>query len=146
MFYTFYCIYCIYNSYNFILISALINITVAMKRIALIFLVIFYVLQLHAQSSFISDKTKDAFIVTDQNNTASIYIDASDNILTQKAAAFLQDDISKVCGKTPSIINNIDSAHQDIIIIGTYNQSAIIQQLIQDKKLKADSIQNKWEA
>ena len=59
----------------------------------------------------------------------------------------MQTDIDSVTGTKPSIIHNLHAATaKNIIIIGSINNSAIIKQLITQKKISVTSISNKWEA
>jgi hypothetical protein len=77
---------------------------------------------------------------------AGIYVDINDAALVQKAAGLLQQDIEKVTGTIPLLINNIALSDKTIIIIGSIEKSSLIQQLIQQRKINTSSIVNKWEA
>ncbi|MBC7890159.1 MAG: hypothetical protein H7Z13_19960 [Ferruginibacter sp.] len=76
---------------------------------------------------------------------AVICIDVNDAALVQKAAALLQQDIEMVTGKKLFISNKTPASSKTMIIIGTAENSALIKQLIQQKKISAGSIKNKWE-
>jgi hypothetical protein len=116
------------------------------KNLFFIVAIICFSISLDAQQ-WISDKqTPDSFAISSVTNKAVIYVDAADFILVQKAASFLQQDIKMVTGKKPEIINNTSSSAKTIIIIGSVEKSALIQQLIQQKKINVDKIKNKWEA
>jgi hypothetical protein len=116
------------------------------KNLFFIVAIICFSISLDAQQ-WISDKqTPNSFAISSVTNKAVIYVDAADFILVQKAASFLQQDIKMVTGKKPEIINNTSSSAKTIIIIGSVEKSALIQQLIQQKKINVDKIKNKWEA
>ncbi|MEY2916310.1 MAG: hypothetical protein RIS73_24, partial [Bacteroidota bacterium] len=78
-------------------------------------------------------------------NDASIYVDVNDLALVKKSAKFLQQDIEAVTGKKFSIVNAIPSA-KNIIIIGSIENSSLIKQLVQQKKINIATFKNKWEA
>jgi hypothetical protein len=90
--------------------------------------------------SLLTDKS--AFAVT----TAVIYVDNSETELVKTSAVLLQKDIELVTGKKIPIVATIDQASQNIIAIGTLQQSAFLKQLISQKKINISAIQGKWEA
>ncbi|KAA9035673.1 glycosyhydrolase [Ginsengibacter hankyongi] len=97
--------------------------------------------------SFVTGKTENgAFPLVTATDIASIYVDNNDDWLIHKAASLLQGDIEMVTGRKPPIISSLPSSSKNIIIIGTINGSQTIHQLIKEKKLKVESVQNKWEA
>lgn len=77
---------------------------------------------------------------------ACIYVDENDEMLVQKTAALLQNDILHVTGKKPMIIHSIPSPQKLLIIIGSLQKSFWIKQLVQSKKIDPTPIENKWEA
>ncbi len=96
--------------------------------------------------NYISDKGgKDDFPIVSQTAT-SIYTDVHDDWLIQKTASLFQEDIEKVTGKKPEIIHTLPLKSANLIIIGNIQNSTVLKQLIQSKKINADSIQNKWDA
>jgi len=76
----------------------------------------------------------------------SIYVDESDEVLVQKSAELLKQDIFNVTGKKPDIIHRILSPKKSVIIIGSLEKSSWIKQLVQAKKINPLTIMNKWEA
>lgn len=96
--------------------------------------------------SFISqtNSTSDFPLVTTAH-AAPIYTDSHDDWLVHKAASLLQNDIKMITGSKPETTTLLPSSEY-VIIIGTINGSAIIKQLIREKKLNVDSIWDKWEA
>jgi hypothetical protein len=91
-------------------------------------------------------------IISDKNipnsfsiSNATIYVDANDIELVKKSAILLQQDIEAVTGNKPAIVNTV-SAAKNMIIIGSIENSALIKQLVQQKRINADIIKNKWEA
>ena len=101
-------------------------------------------LQLHAQT--VSDKkSPTSFAVVSSTEAIPIVVDEQDYWLVQKAASFLQSDIESVTGKQPKILNKAGK-EKNIILIGSIDQSVLIKQLIQNKKINVDSLRGKWEA
>jgi hypothetical protein len=84
------------------------------------------------------------FVIVSHNQQAVIAVDASDDALVLKAAALLQQDIEAVTGRKLSIVQNNTGA-APVIIIGSLQHSALVQQLVKEKKLQADSLQQQWE-
>ena len=77
---------------------------------------------------------------------ASIYVDEQDELLVQKSAELLQQDIFHITGKQPAIIHQIQSSNKFLIVVGTLEKSSGIKQLIEAKKINPVTIKNKWEA
>lgn len=77
---------------------------------------------------------------------AAIYVDANDIPLVKKSAKLLQTDIQAVTGTLPNLINTLPNSANTLIIIGSLEQSPIIQSLINNKKIDVQSIRNQWEA
>jgi len=74
-----------------------------------------------------------------------IYTDSTDDWLIQKAAQLLQQDMELVTSKRPILIHDLSSAKNNLIIIGSINNSDIIKKLAATKKINIDSLTNKWE-
>ncbi len=99
--------------------------------------------QLHAQA--VSDKKSPAsFAIVNAIEAIPIVVDEQDYWLVQKAASFLQTDIESVTGKQPEITHKPSA--KNLILIGSFDKSPLIKQLIQNKKIKVDSLTGKWEA
>ncbi len=99
-----------------------------------------------AAQSFISGQKKsNYFPLIADSAAASIYTDVNDYILIQKSAELLQNDIKAVTGKTPPIIHSLSSPQGNIIIIGSKEKSAAIQNFLKRHLLKTRNIDGKWE-
>lgn len=79
------------------------------------------------------------------SQTTFIYTDSTDDWLIQRSALLLQQDIESVTSRKPLMIHDLKDAKNNLIIIGSLNNSVTIQQLAVSKKIKIDSIKNKWE-
>lgn len=84
-------------------------------------------------------------LVTATAKTA-IYVDNAEAVLVKKAAAWLQQDIAAVTGKQLPLIHTPDTAWQHLIVIGTTDQSALLQQLAASKRISFAGIAQHWEA
>ncbi|MBL7740804.1 MAG: glycosyl hydrolase 115 family protein [Chitinophagaceae bacterium] len=94
----------------------------------------------------ISDKpSANNFSLVASNSAVPIYTDESDFMLVQRSAALLQQDIEVVTGVRSSLVHTLPAPAKTIIIIGTLDKSTLVKQLVQQKKINADKIRNKWE-
>ncbi|MGZ3853278.1 MAG: glycosyl hydrolase 115 family protein [Flavisolibacter sp.] len=116
-----------------------------MKRSYLLFAVLFVSLTVSAQTFLTSKKEAGAFAIASPE-VASIYFDAGDDWLVNKAATLLQGDIERVTGRKPAIVNNLASAGKNVIILGTLSGSPTLKRLVSSKKINPSTIQGKWEA
>ena len=86
-----------------------------------------------------------AFAVVAGKRAANLYVDANDWPGVARAAGDLQADIGRVSGSDAKLVRDADSLGASAIIIGTIGKSAVIDRLIQDKKIDAGAIAGKWE-
>ncbi len=77
---------------------------------------------------------------------ATILVDANDYAVVKKAADFLAADMQSITDAKPSISNSMSAQRGTAIIIGSVDQSAIIKQLLSQKKISVNDLQGKWEA
>jgi hypothetical protein len=116
-----------------------------MKKSLLILLACMHTLCLFAQPTIFTKNETGAFPIVAGKKATAIYVNANDHWLVQKAAALLQTDIEKVTGNKPDTTHALPQS-TNIIIIGSLDQSPLINQLVQSKKLQVDNIKGKWEA
>ena len=80
-------------------------------------------------------------------NVPAIYVDTTDHWLVGRAAALLQDDIERVTGKRPALLNSLPrTATAQLIVIGSLDHCPLVQQLAKDRLIPADRIKGKWES
>ncbi|HRG93644.1 MAG TPA: glycosyl hydrolase 115 family protein, partial [Chitinophagaceae bacterium] len=77
---------------------------------------------------------------------ASICVDMDDHATVQLAAGFLQQDMEAVTGNRPEIKTSFKGCTGNIIIIGSLEKSAMIRELLLQKKIRVDHLKDKWEA
>ena len=99
----------------------------------------------NAQSIILSKNEANSFAIVTNKQATTLVTDENDHWLVQKAASLFQDDIEKVSGKKPEITHAIPASAKNLVIIGSLEQSAIIKQLVQQNKLKVDSVMGKWD-
>lgn len=81
----------------------------------------------------------------DENTSATIVYDTSDEKLIEIASKLLADDIEKVTGKRPKTTTSSTSLDNNLIVIGSIGQSSFIDGLIASKKIDVSSIEGQWE-
>ncbi len=86
-----------------------------------------------------------SFAIVQHARAATIYVDANDDAGVVRAAHDLQSDVRRVSGCVP-IITHAAPLPTNVILIGTIGKSAIIDQLVQNKKIGVDEIRGKWES
>lgn len=86
------------------------------------------------------------FTITGKDGSTAIYVDPTSPAVVKKAAQLLQEDIERVTSKKPALLTALPAAANNLIIIGTAGQSAIIDKLITAKKIQAGGLKNQWEA
>ncbi len=98
-----------------------------------------------------------SFTLADHNRLATICVDENDYWGVVRAAHDLQQDISRVTGRTPSVIDigkislyeelreKKDGVGTNAVIIGTVGKSALIDDLVSSGKLDVTAIRGKWE-
>src|SRR5215475_1653939 len=89
---------------------------------------------------------QDFPLVSQQDGATPIYVDAQDHWLVKKAAELLQDDIERITGVKPPILTSLPAASiARLVIIGSRDHSALIQQLLKQNRLSSKQT-GKWEA
>ena len=85
------------------------------------------------------------FAIAEGESLATIYVDANDHAGVVRAVGDLRADVARVTAQTPAITNNVGSS-ASLIIVGTIGKSAVINQLIREKKIDVSSVSGKWES
>lgn len=85
------------------------------------------------------------FNLFDGNKAASIYIDPDDHKVCHLAVGFLSDDIERVCGKKPEVLNKLISNDEPLIIVGTLGKNKLIDRWVGEGLINVDAIEGQWE-
>jgi hypothetical protein len=117
-----------------------------MKKTVLAILISVSASGIFAQQAILLKNEPGAFPIVAAKKATPIYVDANDHWLIQKAAALLQTDIEKVTGHKPDTTHALTQPPKNIIVIGSLDQSPLINQLVAAHKLSVDSLKGKWEA
>jgi Glycosyl hydrolase family 115/Gylcosyl hydrolase family 115 C-terminal domain len=102
--------------------------------------------KLYAQDFITTRQGSGAFPVATISGATTIYTDSSDYFVVNKSASLLQHDIKMVTGQQPALVHTLPSAEKNMIVIGSIDSSAVIQQLVKEKKLSIARLKGKWEA
>ena len=115
----------------------------------ILLLLVFFSSQVNANEApgnyLITTATAQDFTLVDGDETALLYVDNNDFKGVVRAVNNLQSDLTKVTGQVSKIIHQTTTA-DSMVIIGTLGKSGLIQQLIDNKKMKVDSLTGRWEA
>ena len=76
---------------------------------------------------------------------APIYLDANDFPVVRIAAEALAGDIERVATSKPKVLDTAPTPVDSAVFIGTIGKSALIDQLIAQKKLDVAAIRGQWE-
>lgn len=119
------------------------------QNIVLLFLVLF-ANKLNAQNLSVSNSPavkQTDFSLVSNNSVAAIAISDEDYMAVKLAANFFAEDVKRVSGRLPKIINNISVPVPQIVIAGTLGKSAIIDKLVATGKItNINKIKGHWEA
>ncbi|MFO1514428.1 MAG: glycosyl hydrolase 115 family protein [Verrucomicrobiota bacterium] len=99
------------------------------------------------QAHFVENTPSEgSFPITRGGIATSVYVDANDWPGVVRAAGDLCLDVTRVSGIAPKLVHDEKSTGNTTIVVGTIGRSAIIDQLIRDKKIDATDLTGKWEA
>ena len=101
-----------------------------------------------ARERFITEEYRAGdFKLVFPGKAAAIFVETTDYPGVKRAAHDLQEDIRRVTGQDPEIINTLEGCSEEyLVIIGTLGKSRIIEDLAAQGKIDAGSIRGKWEA
>lgn len=114
--------------------------------IAIICCTCLVVIPLNAQELFVRATTgSNSFPLCEGRSAAPLYVGQDDFPGVIRAAGDLQSDIERVTAIRPELNYTLPASAQEIVIAGTIGKSALIDQLISNKKIRVDDIQDTWE-
>ena len=116
------------------------------EKLFLVCLAFLSFIQLSAQGIVISEKNGPAvFPIVSVKGATAIYVDKNDHWLMHRAAELLRQDLEMLTGQKATIISTMPQSSDHLIIIGSLDSSAIIQQLAAEKKIQAGGLAGQWE-
>jgi hypothetical protein len=96
---------------------------------------------------FVSEKRSvGSFCLFAETNGASLYVDKEDWPGVGRVAEDLQKDIGLVSSIVPALVQEPAGLGQNAILVGTLGRSAIIDQLVRERKIDVADVAGKWEA
>jgi hypothetical protein len=117
-----------------------------MNKPVLLYYFFLFSLKAYTQDLIAGKSDPGNFPLVTQNGASPICTDPDDFWLVQKVSTLLQTDILKVSGMKSGIVHSLRSSGKTLILIGSLEKSGMIRRLVEEKKLKVDGIQGKWEA
>ncbi len=116
-----------------------------MKKFLCLLMLIPALLSSQIEVSANSEIPGQEFTIVDGSSTIKILFDASDEKLIERSARFFAYDIEKVTGKRPEVLSSSDEVKNNLIIIGSIENSNLIKGLIASGKLDVEDIRGEWE-
>jgi len=89
---------------------------------------------------------KNFFTLSATGKSSPLFIESKDYPGVLRALKDLQSDIKKVTTFAPNIVFDKLPNNKQIVIVGTYGKSPIIDKLVKSKKIDIKDIAGKWEA
>lgn len=86
------------------------------------------------------------FALVQGKDAAPLYVDSNDYPGVIRAAHDLSHDIQNVTGIAPSVLLQQPASQQSAVIIATLGKSALLDQLIRDRKIDTAALAGKWES
>ncbi len=86
-----------------------------------------------------------AVMLAEKGRAAALLVDPKDDAGVRRAVADLQNDIALVSGAKPVLANAAGSTADNVVIVGTLGQSALVDRLAAEGKIDAAAIRSKWE-
>ena len=93
-----------------------------------------------------SKKGNAQFVLSENGESAPLYISSKDYPGVIRALNDLQEDVGRVTNAKPEVsLDKIPHA-SEIVIAGTLGKSSVIDKLVSDKKINVDNIKGQWDA
>lgn len=91
------------------------------------------------------EKDAGSFSIFENGKTVPVVLDQNEFPGVTMVADWFTDDIERVTGQKPEIIQSELPDSKEIILVGTIGKNQWIDQLIKDKKIDVSDIQGQWE-
>jgi hypothetical protein len=98
------------------------------------------------QSYIASSRNKGDFALVESGKATSIYVDPHDFPGVLRAAGDLQTDLQRVTSSKPELLQDSRELPAQVILIGTWGKSAILEQLARAHKIDPSAVSGKWES
>jgi hypothetical protein len=97
-------------------------------------------------ASVCSSSRTGSFALIRSGQAAAVFVDASADSAVKLIADSFAADLERVGGKPARRVSDARAASGNLVIIGVLGQSAVIDELVREGKLKADDLFGQWEA
>ncbi|QJE02045.1 glycosyl hydrolase [Massilia forsythiae] len=105
------------------------------------------------------DMGKPGVLLAADGRAARLVLDPNEHAGVRRAAADLQDDIARVSGQRPALLQALPGAGKgarkgadgtaaaagDLVLVGTLGKSALIDRLAREGRIDAKALRGKWE-
>ncbi|MCF8358886.1 MAG: glycosyl hydrolase 115 family protein [Prolixibacteraceae bacterium] len=109
-------------------------------------LCVFSTISFSANSQYVSIKNeKGYFPLCSSGEVASLVMNSTDYTGVNLALSDLQEDIFRVTGERPELLNDIIPTSKNIVIAGTFGKSELIDKLVSQKMIDPKELEGKWE-
>jgi len=122
--------------------------TVPMKFKKIIFTVLFSLIIFSAKSNLpltINFSPTEGFPLSVENTNTVVFCDSTEQEVVKIAANLFCSDVEMVTGRKPKLTHSLDSLTENVVIIGSIENSQLINQLVSAGKLNIDSLKGGWE-
>ncbi len=92
-----------------------------------------------------TSKGKNNFTLSAAGKSTTLYIGSNDYLGVIRALKDLKADIGKVTNIEPTILYDKVPSKKELVIVGTFGKSPVIDQLVKSGKLDVKNIIGKWE-
>ena len=99
-----------------------------------------------ANNRYVSDENgKGYFPLCASGEVAPLVINSTDFKGVIRVLTDLQEDIFRVTGERPELLNDIIPTSKNIVIVGTIGKSELIDKLVSQKMIDSKELEGKWE-
>lgn len=98
------------------------------------------------QERYVTTESRAGCPIAAKGTVAPLYADTADFPGVQRAAADLRADLHRVTGLAPLLTPEANDLRKHAIIVGTVGHSALVDQLVAERKLEVSAIVGKWES
>ena len=109
------------------------------------FLAVFSLLATAAELRVAETADPGSFALAGDGRAAAVLIDAGDARVVRIVAEAFAGDVRRVTGQAPQVLTDPAQAGPVAVIAGTLGHSAVIDRLVQDKRVEVTALRGAWE-
>ncbi len=96
-------------------------------------------------SRIVFENTEGNFVLAENSQAVSIVISNDEHEGVRLVADWFCDDIDRVVGAKPQIVDQKIPSQKNIVLVGTIGKSSLINQLVSEGKIDDSELEGKWE-